>query len=315
MRRPLSESSFDPAISYPLPESGALVMYQKILIGIDFSDTSVDTVRWAVSRFPAADIVLFHSIEKVTIPGYLRRELGPDLDVRLEAELDVQSNLEALAEQLGIQAEFEIRRGWSPETITAAAEDLNAELIVVAAHNKRAWPTAELGNTCRSVVRKSQLPVLVWHPMSIEEDRTILAALSLRDEGAPVAETAARYADYFSTRLVLVHALPGSLQAYLRAVNSPVKVEETLKRIEAAARQDIEKQVPEELRKRLKINILVARGRPSATHILNLAETENVDLIVMGKAHAPGLASRVLIGDITAQVISGANRSVLVVPM
>jgi nucleotide-binding universal stress UspA family protein len=290
-------------------------MYQKILIGIDFSDTSVETVRWAVSRFPEADIVLFHSIEKVTIPGYLRRELGAGLDIRLEAELDVRSNLEAIAEQVGIQAGFEIRRGWTPETLTAAADDLSADLIVVAAHHKRPWPTDDHGNTCRAVVRKSQLPVLVWRPMRNDRDKTILAALSLRDEGAPVAETAAAYADYFSTRLVLLHALPGSLQAYLRAVNSPAQVEEALQRLEAAARQDIEEQVPKEMRDRLTINSSIARGRPSATHILNLAETENVDLIVVGKAHAPGLASRLLIGDITAQVIAGANCSVLVVPM
>jgi nucleotide-binding universal stress UspA family protein len=291
------------------------VMVQKILVGIDFSSTSVDTVRWAVSRFPEADIVLFHSIEKVTIPGYLRRELGAELDVRLEAELDVESNLEAIAEELGIQAELEVRRGWSPDTMTAAAEELHVDLIVVAAHHKRVWPTEELGSTCRSVVRKSALPVLIWRPIRNKKDKTILAALSLRDEGAPVAETAAKYAHYFSTRLLLLHALPGSLQAYLRAVNSPAKVEEAVQRIEAAARKDIEQQVPAELRAGLTINTSVARGRPSATHILNLAETESVDLIVMGKAHAPGLASRVLIGDITSQVISSANCSVLVVPM
>lgn len=290
-------------------------MYQKILIGIDFSDTSADTVRWAVSRFPTADIVLFHSIEKFTVPGYLRRELGDELDIQLEKDLDVQANLEALAEQVGIQAEFEIRRGWSPETLSAAADDLDVELIVVAAYHKRAWPIEELGNTCRAVVRKSELPVLVWRPIRNEQDKTILAALSLRDEGAPVAETAAAYADYFSTRLVLLHAMPGSLQAYLRAVNSPAKVEETLRRIESGARQDIESKVPAELRKRLTINALVARGKPIATHILSMAETENVDLIVMGKAHAPGFAARALIGDITWQVITGANCSVLAVPL
>ena len=51
-------------------------MYQSILVGIDFSDTSVETVRWAVSRFPEADITLFHAIDKHGVPGYLERELG-----------------------------------------------------------------------------------------------------------------------------------------------------------------------------------------------------------------------------------------------
>ena len=45
-------------------------MYDRILIGIDFSDSSVETVRWAVSRFPTADIVLFHAIEPLSIQRY-----------------------------------------------------------------------------------------------------------------------------------------------------------------------------------------------------------------------------------------------------
>jgi len=109
--------------------------------------------------------------------------------------------------------------------------------------------------------------------------------------------------------------MPGTLQAYLRAVNSPAKVEEALRRMEAGAKQDIETQVSKELRERLTINASIVRGRPTVTHILNMAETENVDLIVMGKAHAPGLASRVFLGDITSQVITGANCSVLAVPL
>lgn len=290
-------------------------MYQKILIGIDFSDTSVETVRWAASRFPEAELILFHALEKVTIPGYLRRELGEDLDVRLEAELDVQANLEAIAEQVGVEAEFKTRRGWAPMAMTLAADELDAELIIVGAHQNRVWPSDTLGNTCRAVVRKSQLPVLIWRPIRNQKDKTIMAALSLRDEGAPVARVAAAYADYFSTRLVLLHAMPGTLQAYLRAVSSPAKVEDTLRRIEAGARADIEALVPPDLRERLSINTVVARGRPIVTHVLNTAEAENVDLIVVGKAHAPDLASRVLIGSVTSQVITGANCSVLTVPL
>ncbi len=290
-------------------------MYQRILVGVDFSDSSEASVRWAVSRFPTAEIVLFHSVEKITVPGYLRRELGDQLDVLLEQRLDVQANLEAIAERLGIEAEFRVASGWTPQAITTAAEELGSELIVVGAHQNRAWPTDEMGNMCRAIVRKSQVPVLVWRPVRNETDKTVLAAVSLRDESAPVAETAAAYAEYFSARLVLLHAMPGTLQAYLRAVSSPAKVDEALGRIEAGARQDAESQVPAELRESLSMTVTVARGRPIVTHILNTAESENVDLIVIGKAHAPGLASRVLIGSITSEIITGANCSVLTVPL
>ena len=289
-------------------------MYQRILVGIDFSDTSEEAVRWAVSRFPAAEIVLFHSVQKFTIPGYLRRELGEDLDVFLERELDIRANLEALADKVGIEALLEIRHGWTPDTLTAAVQDLGVELVVVGAH-QRTWPTEESRNITLAVVKKSTVPVLIWRAIRNERDRTILAALSLREGAEKVSETAAAYADYFSTRLVLLHAMPGTLQAYLRAVSSPGKVDETLARIEQGARQDVEATVPADQRERLNIKVMVGRGRPIVTHILNTAETEDVDMIVVGKAHAPGIAGKVLIGGITSQVIEEANCSVLIVPL
>lgn len=289
-------------------------MYQRILVGIDFSDASEEAVRWAVTRFPEADIVLFHSVESFSLPGYLRRELGEELDVFLERDLDIRANLEALADKVGIDAKLEVRHGWAPETLTAAVRDLDIGLVVIGAH-QRAWPSEESRDGMRAIVRKSPVPVLIWRAIRNGRDRTILAALSLREDAARVPETAAAYADYFSTRLVLLHAMPGTLQAYLRAVSSPAKVDETLGRIEQGAREDVEASVPAELRDRLNIKVVVGRGRPVVTHLLSTAETEDVDLIVIGKAHAPGIASKVLIGGITSQVIEEANCSVLIVPL
>ena len=290
-------------------------MYQRILIGIDFSDSSIETVRWAVSRFPEAELVLFHSIERFSVPGYLLREMGDRLDLLEEKELDVRSNLEHIAERLVIEATYDVRHGWTPETLQLAAEEHGSELIVAGAHQKRVWPTDELGQTCAAIVRRAEIPVLVWRPVRAEKDKTIIAALDLREGSAPVAATAARYAEYFKTRLVLLHAMPGTLQAYLRAVSSPSKVDEALERIERQAREDALDRVPAALRETLQVQASIVRGRPIVTHILSAAEAENADLIVIGKAHAPGIQGRVLLGGITSQVIQGANCSVLTIPL
>ena len=290
-------------------------MYDRILIGIDFSDTSVETVRWAVSRFPTAEIVLFHSIEPESVPGYLARTLGGDLELMREKELDVRTNLEHLADGLGIEARLEVRVGWAPEALAITAEEIGAELVVVGAHRKRVNPTDELGNTCSAIVRKTTVPVLVWRPVVNESDKTILAALDLREGSAPVAATAAEYAAYFDARLVLLHAIPHRLQGYLRAVSTPPKVEETLLGLEKEARRDALARVPEELRGTVPIQVAIVRGKPVVAHILNTAEREAADLIVIGKYHAPGLVARVLLGGITAAVIQNANCSVLTVPV
>lgn len=290
-------------------------MYQSILVGIDFSDTSVETVRWAVSRFPEADITLFHAIDKLGVPGYLKRELGSKLDIIRERELDARANLEEIAAQCGIEARVEVRAGWAPEALVAVAEEISTELVVVGAHQKRVWPSDEVGNTCVAVVRKATVPVLVWRPIRQDKDKTILAALDLRDGSAPIAATAARYGQYFGTRLLLLHAMPGTLQAYVRAVSSPTKTEETVKLLEQRARTEALGRVPEELREGIEIQTSIVRGRPIVHHILTTAENEAVDLIVIGKYHAPGLKGRVILGGITRQIIQGANCSVLTVPV
>ena len=290
-------------------------MYHSILIGIDFSDASVDTVRWTVSRFPDADITLFHAIERLGVPGYLSRELGSKLGMVQERELDARANLEAIAEQCGIDARIEVRAGWTPEALVAVREEIKAELVVVGAHQKRVWPSDEVGNTCVAIVRKATAPVLIWRPIRQETDKTVLAALDLRDGSAPIAATAARFAAYFDTRLVLMHAMPGTLQAYVRAVSSPTKTDDMVRVLEQRARTEALKRIPDEFRDELEIQTSIVRGRPIVHHILTTAETEAADLIVIGKYHAPGLKGRVILGGITRQIIQGANCSVLTVPV
>jgi len=289
-------------------------MYHSVLVGIDFSDISVETVRWAISRFPDADITLFHAIEPLSVPGYILRELGSKLEIVREKELDARSNLEEIATQCGIEARCEVRGGWTPEALTLTAGEVGADLVVVGAHQKRVWPSDELGNTCAAIVRKTQLPVLVWQPVRHEQSKTVLAAVSLREASAPITATAARWADYFGARLFLLHAMPGTLQAYLRAVSSPSKTDETVRQMEHAAREEMLNRVPEDLREKLEIQVSVVRGKPVVNHILAAAEAEAVDLIVAGKYHAPGLTGRVLLGGITRQVILGANCSALTIP-
>jgi len=105
------------------------------------------------------------------------------------------------------------------------------------------------------------------------------------------------------------------LQAYVRAVSSPTKTEETVRLLEQRARAEALDRLPEEFREGIEVQVSVVRGRPIVHHLLTSAEAEAVDLIVIGKYHAPGLKGRVILGGITRQIIQGANCSVLTVPV
>ena len=291
-------------------------MYDRILVGVDFSDASLKSAGWVAERFPDAEIVLFHAIAPVAPPSYVRRALGSDVDLAGARTLDAQTNLEHLREDLGSSGPVLVEEGWVPEAMNRAAVQTDAQLVVVAAHQKRVYPWEELGERCVSIVKHASRPSLVWRPSSGEHpDTTVLAAVDLRENSVPVAATAAAYARYFGSRLVLLHALPAYLQAYLRAVSTPAKVVDTFRALEQGARVEAVERIPEHLREGLDISVKIVRGKSIVTHVLTAAEAEGADLIVMGKSYAPNFVGLVLLGGTTGRVIRGANCTVLTLPV
>lgn len=292
-------------------------MYERILVAIDFSDPSVEALRWAARRFPEAEITLFHALERGHPPAYVRRAIGEELDLGRERELDVRTNLEHLAEETGIPARIAVRTGWPPREVNRAAEETDARLIVVGAHTRRVWPWDEPGATATKIVEEASRPVLIWRPRPRQadpEDRTVLAALDLREGSEPIAPVAAEVAVHFGARLVLLHVLPRTLQAYLRAVSTASKTQETLKQVEDVARQELRARLPPRHGEEREVRTVVVRGRP-VTQILALAENETADLIVMGQRHFPSRTGRALLGSVTASVLRAANCSVLTLPV
>lgn len=292
-------------------------MYAHILAAVDFSEPSLEALRWTARRFPEADLTLFHALEGVRLPGYLVRTLGSaSLDPKRSRELDARTNLEHLAEELGLEPRIVVRTGWPPGEAEAAAEEVGAEMIVVGAHTRRVLPWDRPGATAAQIVDEASRPVLVWRNaprVGASQDPAVLAAVDLRAGTEGVGAIAARAARHLEARLVLLHVLPGPLQAYLRAVSTEGRTRDALHKVERAARREALGLVPEELKGELDIRTVVTRGRP-VTQILAVAESECADLLVLGHSHAPSRTARALMGSVTESVLRGANAAVLTVP-
>ncbi|MFQ5745679.1 MAG: universal stress protein [Gemmatimonadota bacterium] len=290
-------------------------MYERIFIGVDFSEDSLAAVRWTASRFPEAELTLFHAVEPPAAPNYALRSLDGGEDLAREKEHDARANLEHARDECAPGARLEICPGWPPRELNRAAVAAGAELMVVAAHPVRAGPSDETGETCVAIVKKATIPVLVWRPTRRDRDHTILAAVDLREGSVPIAATAARFAEHFDTRLVLFHVLPSGLQPYVRAVSTPAKAEETQRSLEQAARLAALERLPEALRDSPRVHVRIGRGKPITGQIIEAAEHEAADLIVAGKNHAPAFTGRVLLGNITGKLVRWSASSVLVVPV
>ncbi|MEE8561594.1 MAG: universal stress protein, partial [Gemmatimonadota bacterium] len=95
-------------------------MFDHILVAIDFSDASVESLRWIVKSFPDAKLTLFHAMPEAEASADLRHSLSGKVDPQ-ERELDARSNIELLAHSISPDAEIVVRSGSPIDELRKAA--------------------------------------------------------------------------------------------------------------------------------------------------------------------------------------------------
>ncbi|MCC5991236.1 MAG: universal stress protein [Rhodobacteraceae bacterium] len=135
-------------------------MYRKIIVAVDL--LHLDQARALVARAvklldPNGALHLVHVLEEV--PGFIAAELPSDLAERRRAEAAVE--LRALyADDGKIDATYDVRHGAASAQIMQAAEDSEADLIMIASH-RPGLRDYFIGSTAARVVRHAQCSVLI----------------------------------------------------------------------------------------------------------------------------------------------------------
>src|SRR6266571_382962 len=142
-----------------------ILQLKKILVPIDFSDTSKKAFQYAL-RFAeqfGCEIVLLHVVEPVSAIA------GTPLAVDIFAQPE-QDTIAAEAELASLAASSRncpnfftsaVRTGHAPNEITKAAKDMDVDLIMIATHGYTSWRHLCIGSTAERVVRSASCPVLV----------------------------------------------------------------------------------------------------------------------------------------------------------
>lgn len=134
-------------------------MYRKVICAIDMAhaEKGEDCLRRAAALADGdGDIVLLNVVEDV--PSYIVIDLPQDFVTN--AINDAEQKLTALAKRMAIPALVEVRVGVAASGILAAAEEHNADLIVLASHVPD-LTNYFLGATADRVVRHAKCSVLV----------------------------------------------------------------------------------------------------------------------------------------------------------
>ena len=134
--------------------------FKKVLCPIDYDDNCVAALSFAarLAHKHRGRISLLHVVKLPFEPSEVPEQ--PDIP---EWERDARRRLDDFAlEHLGPSPTHElfVRRGDPAKAILDLAQELNADLIVVATHGREGLAHLALGSVAETVVRESPVPVL-----------------------------------------------------------------------------------------------------------------------------------------------------------
>lgn len=255
------------------------VSIKRILVGVDFSETSEKALDHAVAiaRRYGAKIYLAHVISSV---GF---HLAPYESCVLASKLALQDlkRLEARLVRKGVLAGLEhdvfvsIGDLWTEIKRLTSTEKL--DLIVVGTHGRTGFSRVVMGSAAEAVFRHASRPVLTVGPcvpsgpMTVAARRRILYATDFSHESAQALPWALSLAQEHGAELTLLHVV--------EALDG--KTQHDMARVATALEQRLRALVPSGFSSKVACKAEVEFG-PIAEGVIQVANTQSSDLIVMG---------------------------------
>ncbi len=220
-----------------------------------------------------------------------------------------------------IQPELVVHQGTAPDCILSFAQAHKTDLIVMGTHGQRGFDRLVLGSVTNRVMRRAPCPVLAVckapHESIVADTAADMASGKERGrvhhlsrilfctDFSENSERALNYAlsvrEEYDAELTLLHVLEG--------VPSSAKMEEAV----ATAMEQLDKLIPPEGRKTVKIKTAVRIGKPYQ-QIIQLAQEAQIDLVAMG-VRGRGALDLAVFGSTTYRVLQLGPCPVLAVPV
>lgn len=287
-------------------------MMQPILAGTDFSDNAKRAVERAarIARARGAALELLH-VESAAAMRDLNELLGEEgSNVARRVHEQARTELEALgtglAEQHGVVVRTSLRRGDAADGLAAAAEAVDAWLVVLGARGASPLRDALLGTTMLRALGRTRRPLLAVRLPPAAEYRRVLAAVDLSSASPPLVQIAQDVAA--GAELTLFHAFELPFEGKLRYAG--VRDSTVAYYVEAARERALERlgKLAKEVGTRAAKD--VAHGFPQRA-ILDRAAALDAQLLALGR-HARSAVRDLVLGTVSRHVLSDAKCDVLV---
>ena len=308
---------------FSTPAAPANIQLKTLLATTDFSDAARAGVRYAVALADklGATVALLHVIE----PRTWLSELGSVGPIRVDSEVvaSARAQLAALAKREGkgevaVTCSVFVRAGNPFHSITTAAREQKADLIVIATHGHTGFERVLLGSTAERVVRHAPCPVLTvptraktkrmgkTSPFKLKK---ILVPIDFSNVSKGALPWATHLAAHFGAELILLHIVEKFPIDY---VLGPGLKNETFVPFMKQAEADLERMVADLSKSPgVKASAVVRDGTPHEV-ICQTAMTLGADLIVLTTHGYTGL-KHVWLGSTAERVVRHSPCPVLTV--
>lgn len=275
-----------------------------VAVATDFSEPASVALAWGhrLAAMHGARVVLIHAVS-----GQADRHLTQE---------EARCGLDGLAAPLrseGLTVDVEMVEGPVAEVLSATAERVSADLLVIGSHGHGVIKRLLLGSVADELLRNARLPLLVVHPRDGQrriEFRTALVGVDFSDPSHRAASFALRLLErHADSRLLLLAAT--QLPITFVGPDAPAMALVETSEVNDSAREGVQRLTRELGGHGLSVEGLVCPGAPSEA-IRDTAEDRRADIVAVGSQPRSG-AARVLLGSTALDVVHHAVCPVLVV--
>lgn len=273
----------------PLVRPGTAISFKNILFLTDFGQASTGALAYslAFARHFKARLYPAHVLDTVLTETAVAGEAAIQ-----ELEEQKRRQLCRLAQYNGIKFQPLLSRCDFETAMSHWISQLGIDLVVAGTHGRRGVQRLLLGSTSEMVLQNAPCPVLTVGP-NVEVPRLfnlnlekIVFATDLGEQSQHVLGFALSLAREKCARLMLLHVLPEESRDY------PDRL-----RVLSFVLNEAERSLPTQARNWCKPEFAVDAG-PTAERIINHAQNEQADLIVMGRGRSlrgsPGVTHKVI---------------------
>lgn len=300
------EAASEAADSAPATRAPRLA---RVVVGVDFAEPSVAAAKWVSEQFVGADTILVHGVYVPPPPTFsVASTTGREQFIET-ARRGAEERLAGLVASLqNATARGVVRVGEPAATLTSAAQEFAADLIVVGDRGERTGIARLLGGTADRVLRTASSPVLLARGLAPRPPRHVVVALDDSPVAGAVVNWARVLCERFRATVTVLHVLSPALLGTL----GPAPGRGGRRALRGAADQWLSTHANQLRAAGLTVTTTTVHGEPSA-RILAVAKRAKADVIVVGRRLA-WRAGRAVFGSIADRVVRSAPTSVLVVP-